>query len=220
MSFIKPRIVAWSYSRLSTWEECPAKANYKFLQKLPEPDSPYAARGTHLHELAANYIQNKSDLAMQIGEVKDYLDELKHPDTQCEMQLAFDENWEPTEWFSPRVYCRVIFDAVKPELPLLTIADHKSGKKRPEEHTDQLRLYALAGFAGWPKAEVINAQIIYLDHAERLSMEFSRDKLDELKQYWGERAERMRNDDLFSPKPGKGCKWCHFRKANGGPCIF
>jgi CRISPR/Cas system-associated exonuclease Cas4 (RecB family) len=218
MSFVKPRLYAWSYSRLTTWEECPAKAKYKFLEKLPEPASPYAARGTHLHTLAENYLQGKAELPMELHGVKEYLDELIGAST--EHQLAYNEQWNPVAWFDPTVYCRVIFDAVLDKGPEVTIVDHKSGKKREEEHTDQLRLYALAGFKQYPVAQKINAQIIYLDHDERLTMEFHKHTESKLQEYWDDRAAKMRADDMFSPKPGKACRYCHFRKTNGGPCIF
>jgi CRISPR/Cas system-associated exonuclease Cas4 (RecB family) len=220
MSFFKPKIVAWSYSRLKTWEECPAKAKYKFLLKLPEPDSPYAARGTDLHELAENYIKGTViDCPPPLVDVKEYLDALKHESTKTEMQVAFDDNWEPCEWFSVKTYCRVIFDAVKREGAKATVVDHKTGKKY-DEHTDQLRLYALASFMLWPDVEEIEAQVIYIDHAERLRMTFHRSSVEELKAYWEGRANKMRSDDMFSPTPNPKCKWCHFRKSNGGPCVF
>jgi CRISPR/Cas system-associated exonuclease Cas4 (RecB family) len=221
MSFVTPKIVAWSYSRLSSWEECPAKAKYKFLLKLPEPASPYAARGTDLHSLAEDYIKGKIiDVPTQLSNVQEYLDELKHADTKTELQLAFTEAWEPTEWFAMNVYCRVIFDAVRVLPEKTVVVDHKTGKKRQDEHTDQLRLYALATFKQWPETPVVDAQVIYIDQAERLRMTFTKDKIPELQAYWDERAGKMRADDMFSPRPNPNCKWCHYRKSNGGPCQF
>jgi CRISPR/Cas system-associated exonuclease Cas4 (RecB family) len=217
--FFKPRILAWSYSRLSTWEGCPAKAKYKFIDRLKEPDSPYAARGTDLHTLAENYITGKIDkMPVQLQDVDEYIEPLKGG--EAELQLAFDEHWNPVPWFGPQVYCRVVLDAVKLTPPTAIVADHKSGKKREKEHTEQLRLYALAAFRQWPTVDEVEAQIIYIDHGERLRMRFHRDSLTEIKEYWDARAAKMRADDLFSPRPGPGCKWCHYRKTNGGPCIF
>jgi CRISPR/Cas system-associated exonuclease Cas4 (RecB family) len=223
MSFIPLRIAAGSFSRLKTWEECPAKAKYKFLLKLPEPDSPYAARGTDLHALSASYIKGEVlDIPAQLSDVVDYLNDLKHADTKTELQLAYDKDWKPTEWFAMNVYCRVIFDALKlsqPERRVLVV-DHKTGKKREEEHVDQLRLYALAAFSSWDWADVVDAQVIYIDHGERMRMEFRREVLPMLKEYWNKRLDKMTADDVLAPRPNPGCKWCHYRKSNGGPCQF
>jgi hypothetical protein len=33
-------------------------------------------------------------------------------------------------------------------------------------------------------------------------------------------SRNLENDDIFAPKPSYGCRWCHFRKSNGGPCQW
>ena len=217
--FFKPMITAWSYSRLSTWETCPAKAKYKFLDKLPEPDSPAAGRGKALHTMAEEYITGKvTELPHELAEVAEYIEELKGG--AAELQLAFTKEWVPCSWFGPQVYCRVIFDAVKLAGPKGTVADHKSGKIKQEEHTDQLRLYALTSFIQYPELEEVEAQILYIDHGERLRMTFHRKDLQELKDYWDNRAGKMMADDVFSPKPNSTCRYCAYSKSKGGPCIF
>lgn len=217
--FFKPMITAWSYSRLSSWEACPAKAKYKFLDKLPEPDSPAAARGGAIHTLAEKYIKGEiTELPPELVQVEEYLEGLKGGD--AELQLAFTKDWEPCSWFGPQVYCRVVFDVVKRDGAKGTVVDHKTGKQRQEEHTDQLRLYALTAFLQWPELDEIEAQILYIDHGERLRMTFHRASIDELKTYWDNRAGKMMADTIFSPKPNPGCRWCAFSKSKGGPCIF
>jgi len=217
--FFKPRIMSWSYSRLSTWETCPAKAKYKFLEKLPEPDSAAAARGGAIHKLAEAYLNGDvKEVPPELFQVEGFLDDLKG--AKSELQLAFTNEWAPCSWFGPQVYCRVIFDAVKIDGTYGIIVDHKTGKKRPEEHKDQLRLYALAAFVQWPELEEVEAQIIYIDHGDRMRMMFHRRDLDELKVFWDDRAGKMLADDIFSPKPNPTCRWCAFGKSKGGPCIF
>ena len=68
--------------------------------------------------------------------------------------------------------------------------------------------------------EKVHAQIIYVDQGERLKMDFHKPVEESLQEYWDERAGKLRSDDSFSPRPNPGCRWCHFRKSNGGPCIF
>jgi CRISPR/Cas system-associated exonuclease Cas4 (RecB family) len=136
------------------------------------------------------------------------------------MQVSFTQEWEQVEWFDRRTYCRVIFDAVLKVGDDVIVVDHKTGKKRPEEHTDQLRLYALAAFKLWPDVTKVHAQIIYVDQGERLKMDFHKPVEESLQEYWDERADKLRSDDTFVPRPNPGCRWCHFRKSNGGPCIF
>jgi len=221
MSFVKPMFFAWSYSRISNWEGCHARAKYKFIDKLPEPDSPYAARGGDIHKLAERYLKGElTELPAQLNQVDEYIEDLKVPGVQTELQLAFTKEWKPTGWFARDVYCRVIYDAVVPADKEVTVTDHKTGKKREAEHIDQLRLYALTAFMQWPEVDKVNAQVLYVDHGERLRMVFHRDTVPELLKYWDDRAAKMLADDIFAAIPNPGCKWCHYRKSNGGPCQF
>jgi putative RecB family exonuclease len=198
-------------------------ARYKFVDRLEEPPSPAAARGTALHAMIENYLRASSiggAVPPELRLVGGYLDELRHPGIQTELQAAFTEQWEPVDWFDRRVYCRVIFDAVLKVEDTVIVVDHKTGKKRPEEHADQLRLYALAAFRLWPDVTRVCAQIIYVDHGERMILEFTRADEAGLREQWDARAARLRADDIFSPRPGPTCRWCHFRRSNAGPCIF
>ena len=46
----------WSYSKLGTYESCPKKAYYRYIEKLPEEKHPAAERGIKIHNLAEQYI--------------------------------------------------------------------------------------------------------------------------------------------------------------------
>jgi putative RecB family exonuclease len=219
MSFFKPMISAWSYSRLSTWEACPAKAKYKYLDKLPELDSIAASRGGAIHKLAEQWLKGEvEDLPVELEKIEDFMGGLVGG--LAELQLAFDKDWKTCEWFGPQVYCRVVFDVIKIDGSVGVVVDYKTGKQRHDEHTDQLRLYALAAFQQWPELEMLEAQILYIDHGNKLAMKFMRSSLPTLKGYWDTRAGKMLADELFSPKPNPGCRWCPFSKSKGGPCIF
>lgn len=47
----------WSFSRYSVYKQCPAKARYKFIDKLPEPAAKPLDRGSLIHKQAENYIK-------------------------------------------------------------------------------------------------------------------------------------------------------------------
>ena len=49
----------WSYSRLGTYESCPKKAYYSYVEKIPQEQHPAAQRGTRIHQLAEDYIVGK-----------------------------------------------------------------------------------------------------------------------------------------------------------------
>ena len=38
--------------------------------------------------------------------------------------------------------------------------------------------------------------------------------------WFAKASSALLTDTLFAPRPGPYCRWCHFRKENGGPCTF
>lgn len=225
MSFVAPRIMAWSYSRLKTWEECPLKAKLKFVNRLKEADSIYAARGIEIHKQAEAYLKDPlAPLPSTLSGVAKYLEQFRTPEhqpiIQTELQMALTKYWGPIDWFNPNVYVRVVYDLYRKLRGHVSIRDHKTGKIREEEHDDQLDLYATSAFGLDETVEEVDVGIIYVDHAKETKKIYKRVQFVERKKYWDERAAPMLADDLFSPRPGSYCRYCHFRKTNGGPCQF
>ena len=56
------RITQWSYSRLKTYEQCPSKVKFRYIDKLSEPSSPQMDRGTRIHKLAEDFVTEKIDI--------------------------------------------------------------------------------------------------------------------------------------------------------------
>ena len=52
-------ITAWSFSRYSTYKQCPAKLKYSAIDKLKEPPNAAMARGAAIHTLAEDYVKGK-----------------------------------------------------------------------------------------------------------------------------------------------------------------
>lgn len=224
MSFFKPQITAWSYSRLKVWEECPLKAKFKFIDKIKEPDSPYASRGLEVHQQSATYLTTPDHpLPETLIHINEVMANLRTSTVKAELQVAFDKEWKPVEWFGPTVYCRVVYDVLDINEPVAYVADLKTGKMRPHEHVEQLSLYALAVMSGHPSVEIVRTGVLYADHPTQpgknpLETTFERKDYEGLRAEWDERAGRMLADDIFAPRPGYYCRWCAYSKKKGGAC--
>ena len=79
MSFaskIVRKITSWSFSRWNVYEECPAKAKYKFIDKLKEPGSAAMDRGTALHKQCEDFLKKggrvPKDVALISNHLKDF----------------------------------------------------------------------------------------------------------------------------------------------------
>lgn len=223
-------ITSWSWSRFSTWRDCPAKAKFKFIDRLEEPSGPAAERGTKLHKSAENYLKGTERLPADFKQIAVDMQRLKKSKADPEGSITLTKTWQMTTWNDwGNAWCRIQIDALLPpggnKRPELLIIDYKSGKEKPW-HEEQLELYAIGGFIKYPQATVARTQLWYIDSGVITPPDDSQDgvyhrvNLEKLKKAWEARVKPMMADTAFKPKPGNACRWCHFRKSNGGPCKY
>jgi len=82
-------------------------------------------------------------------------------------------------------------------------------------------LYATVLLASYPEIDSVSTEVCYIDLKKRIQLKtYTREQLDELKEWLTSRITKIENDDVYAPKPDYGCRWCHFRKSNGGPCQW
>lgn len=219
------KITAFSYSRYSEYQTCPLKAKLKCIDNLKEPSNEAMERGSKIHGLAEDYLTRRikrlpKELKLFDKEFKALLKD--GAPLMVEEQWAFDKNWKSYDWFSKETYCRMMIDVAENYLEMgeLVLIDHKTGKVR-ENHVEQCGLYALGAFMKFPDASRIVAKLWYLDQGVEVKEVFDRKKdLPRLKKLWKANVRPMLNDTFFAPRPNNFCRWCHFRKDNGGPCQY
>lgn len=218
-------ITAWSYSRWADYERCPFYAKLKHVDRLKEPDNKYQARGSAIHKLAEDYASGKiRTIPFELKTFSEEFKKLKKMKPIVECSWAFDVHWQPSSWFdTQRTWVRIKVDVTVAAKGKRFIIDHKTGKDRPE-HEDQLGLYAIGGFLSHPEDEQ-ECQDWYLDKLQNdpekiTGADFTRDMLPQLQEEWLHKTGPMLSDKMFKPKPSDKCRFCHFRKENGGPCKF
>ncbi len=231
------KIKAWSFSRYSDYKLCPAKAKYKHVLKLKEPPNDAMARGSHIHNLAEDFIKSKiTKLPPELIQFKDLFQMLRKQNKKkmhgmvVEDTWAFDSDWNETMWDNwAKCWVRIKLDCAYHEGDIvLVIPDWKTGKYREDniqDYIEQLELYALAALILHPHIHTVKPKLIYLDYGivyppENTPLEFYQGDIPMLKKLWAKRTKKMLNDTIFAPKPNRFCGWCHFRKANDGPCKF
>jgi len=233
MSFknsVVQKITAWSFSRWQSYCECPAKLKYKAIDKLPEPKGEALVRGTALHLQCETFLKDKkakvpAELKLIEKQLKDY----RKRKALAEAEFTFTHDWGTTGWFDKDAWCRVKADVtiepiIDAEVPTVEVHDFKSGKLKEgySEYMLQLELYGLAGLLTYPTAQEAKTSLVFIDHGKVVENEetYVRADLPKLQKAWETRVRPMLNDVVFKPTPGNACRWCHFRKKNGGPCEF
>jgi len=183
---------SWSFSRYWDWNQCPAKANWKYIVKLKTPEMTQRdadlrsgklppgplERGAEIADQAKNYLKGKiKQVPAYLMPVATVYRELKKKGSQLTVEdsWGFTKQWmpcSPTDW--DRCWLRITIDVAFAEpLPknegegdILHIRDNKSGKfdeRKAIEYQEQLELYGAAGFCKYPTVQAVDAQLIYSD---------------------------------------------------------
>jgi len=216
----------WSFSRWKVFNECRARYEFQFLQKLEQPESKHMARGTFVHKLAENFLDMGGKVPKELKEFAAELKAIRKLGALAERTLAFTKSWQETvfdDW--KNCWLRVKIDADITEPTSATVIDFKTGK--PWKDTkDQSEVYAVAKFQRVKEIETIDVEFWYTDSGEVVPYFYSRIRdFKKLKQKWQARAQEMLAARTFPfTKNAYACKYCPFRSdkelANGlaGPC--
>lgn len=195
-------------------------------------------KGSVVHALAENFNKGKiKKLPVELSTFEDEFNALKKHNVINERQWAFDVNWNPVEWFSKSAWLRVMVDAHTQTGPgKFRIIDYKTGKAPSKpgagtpswnndkyyQHQEQREIYAIAIFVMYTDATEVVAEHWYVDAGVEYKNTYTRTAdFERLKKKWAKEVRAMMADRSFAPKPSpSACKFCPFKKANGGPCKY
>jgi RecB family exonuclease len=221
------KLSSWSYSRWSTYMQCPFKARLQFINKLPTFPHEAMERGSELHKEIDRYLKGEDEvLDNNIVFFRDVIDSLKSRAAESEASWCFRKSWMPTTWDDwDGCWLRVKVDAFIKDDDSILIIDWKTGKHseaRAQEYKQQLELYVLAALKFFPEIENVEADLCWVDNGatEKLTYKRSDGAEATLQKNWEDRTAAMLADSAFSPKPSALCRWCDYSKTNGGPCRF
>lgn len=211
----------WSLSRLRTFETCPAKYEYRYLQKIAQGEpSAAAARGSSIHKAIEVAVKTGGDLPEEAGHlVNSYINMQRMSGNKVypEYDLKLDHDWKMIVagpyWYHGILDLFVLGDKIA------NVDDWKSGKMYPS-HDDDKEMYALAVFCAYPEVEEVVTQYHYMDLGKVVPKVFHRPMVEPAQERWTRRVHRMEQATEFIPKPQYGCRYCDYSKAKGGPCRF
>lgn len=211
--------MTWSYTRISTFETCPAKYNYKYVQRLPEKGekSPALVRGIEIHEQGEQYLKGKlTRLPKAYSKTRGAMERLKRLGAEAEEWWHVDQNWEPTPSWS--WLCAKTDAWCVPKEGIVEVVDFKTGRMYPN-HRDQLHLYAACAMSLFDCDKVIT-RAIYVDIGQTLDFEWYPRKLKTMQNNWESRVNRIEKAKRFQPQQNFFCRWCPYSKKEGGPCVY
>lgn len=223
---------SFSYSRWSTWKECPAKYKFKNIDRYPDPPSKAMERGNKVHQDVAKYVAGESewmpDALKLFTDLAKGLRDLPAHAKMVEEQMAFDRDAKPVTWFGPNAYWRFIWDVGVVGDKVVDSVDWKTGSPRGS-YDDQMQIFAIPAYWKYPDLEVFTGHLIYLDSGDSIPYRIDRAQfygpscdpasMDGLYGLWVHNVRMMEADQAFPAKPSReACKWCPFHAKKGGPC--
>lgn len=219
------QIIAWSYSRLTAYEECPQKTKFRVIDKIPEPDeskSPALVNGIEVHAAIEKFLKGQSEDTSRFKLLADEMRELRELGTQSELEVTFNKDWAMTGWFDKDAWLRIKIDGFISHDGVARLMDWKTGKNKGG-YESQLELYALAAMLIDEECESATGELFFVDTGEIIATKrgaYTRADIPKLKEDWMKRIKPMMSDKVFPPRPGNYCRWCNFAKAKGGLCRF
>jgi hypothetical protein len=226
--------LAWSYSRLKMFLNCPGQLWHTSVVPKGHPDrveyveTDAMRAGKEIDNALTKRISLKTPLPAKYAKhealCQMIIDHPGHKITQAE--FALDQSLRSCgyrDWNT--AWVRVIFDLVILDGPRGWIWDWKNGKISID--AKQLKLFAAVGFHQFPSLEVIDTSYVWLSHDHISPEVYYRRELPEL---WGEfipDVERMqvsfrtqhwpKTPQNKTPDGVSVCKWCEVNKAGKCP---
>jgi hypothetical protein len=222
----------WSFSKLSTFEQCKHRAYLLYDQKIPEPQRPLPPgktehandRGSRIHDAAEHFVDGTGPFIREMSAFLPEFEKLRKlyaaGMVSLEGEWGMNKQWEPDEW--KKAWLRLKLDALVflSETEAVAI-DYKTGRKFGNEvkHSEQLQLYQLNTFLRYPKLEIVHTELWYLDQDEITTMTYLRHQGLRFKQKWDMRGTALTTCTDFPANPNVfSCKWCMYGAKGSKVC--
>ena len=215
---------SWSFSKLTSYENCPFRYLKVDIQKLFKDDTAQLDYGNRVHEALAVALVKGTQLPPEMDVWQHWVDGIRAlpGELMVEQKYALTRMFEPSEYFAPKTWFRSIVDALKIDGKRAGAFDFKTGKIK--HNSVQLMLSTACVFAFHPEIEKIRTSFIWLQDNEVTTDDYTRD---DIRNAWPAVLERVKELEashekmLFPPKPGGLCKaYCpvssceYWRKGN------
>jgi RecB family exonuclease len=218
-----------SFSRLSTFEQCPAQFDYLYVSKRVKSTmneaSEYGDRVHKVLEYYGNALAQGTVVARGIAALEE--DTLENKQSlerwgplvekitarpgikMFEHQMAVNRKLEPVDWFAKDVWIRSIADVLVVDGDTAYCLDYKTGKVK--ENPTQLQLFAAMVFWHYPQVTKVKTSFIWLKFDEVTNATYERRFLNSLWRALEPRFDMVQEVidlGVFKTKPSGLCPWC------------
>ncbi len=216
-------LIAWSWSRLQDFEQCPFMFLGKHINKSMVVDysSPHILAGREVHNMLEKAVKEGAGVSPMYEYLMPLITALRKQKAEAEKQITFNAFGNPTTWFSKSAYMRCALDIIctdrRPKHKI--IIDWKTGKVRPDGK-GQLSLYAATLFKSERDVETIIVGYVWVDHpdAPPTLETYHRSQFEGLWEGFQERAEKIQAANRAGNWPKQKNRFCHWCPATPLQC--
>lgn len=207
------KAIPWSYSSLTAYETCPRRFFLTRMSKVvKEPQTEATLHGNAVHKALEEAVGGKCALPAKYAQYQPVVDRMRAAKGTklLEYKFALDSALRPVDYWADDCWVRGVIDVgiVLPTRGVIT--DYKTGKRKLDG--DQMRLFAMTGFALWPHVDEIDTAYLWLQSNQLDREKFTRTQQSTIHQEFAIRVHRMENsqkNNEWPPRPSGLCKsWC------------
>ena len=211
--------IAWSYSSLKTFQQCPRKYYHtKVIKDVKEPDTQATLYGKAVHTVAEEAIRDGKEVPAKYDYMKPVLEQLNAipGEKLCEVQLGMTKDLKSCSFTAKNVWWRGIADLViiNEEKQLAHSVDYKTSKSARYADVKQLDLVAAGLFAKFPTIQRVKSALIFVVSKEFVKAEHYREMIPKYMEKPAQdvaRIEAALENGVWNPIQGPLCKFCHVK---------
>lgn len=210
-------MIAWSYSSIKTFDQCPKKYfHLKVVKDVKDDPGEAAVYGTRVHEAAELFIKEGKPIPDEFGYMRNIVEPLanKAGEKLTELRLGVkktDTGYAACDFFDPQVWYRGIVDLLILNGKRAWMIDYKTGKSARYADLKQLDLMAAALFIRYPDLEVIKSGLAFVVSHEFPKKIHHRQHLDDYMNAFElplARLEAAMENGIWNAQTSPLCGWC------------
>ena len=207
--------IAWSYSALSTFENCPRKYWATKVAKVVSDVNADNTEGDQDHKALQYHFQKGLALPPKLAFLQPLSDRLKAVpgERYVEYSMCLRQDLVPThfrDW--DNAWVRGAADYVIVDGEQATYLDWKKGKFR--ENDDQIELTALLLFRHFPQLKKVKGGLVFYNYGKVYPHIVRREDESRLWNGFYARVKEMEHakiEDAWPTKPNPLCAWCPYK---------
>lgn len=228
----------YSYSRISTYKQCPRKFKYHYIDKIKTEEVEHLAlsRGGYLHDLIEHYGGSVSPTITEIFTIEKVqecdliIDKFLSSnlgkefvfgsggiveigkETEIGLRITKDGVF-PCSYHDDKVLVRGAIDKLGIMGNVLLIFDWKSGRMKDPKYFDELQtqIYAIWGFLTFPLIDEIHSHYVYIEHNTSNKYIYKRKYLNNYINNLKSPIKLAESDKTFNKQESKLCDYCEYQ---------